>query len=258
MRLRLCGLLLMPVLALGEPETTVFIAGGSGRTGAATVLELQRAGYDVVASTRDQSAAEQEHPEIDQWTEVDAHDVPKLNAAVAGADIVVSTLGHGDFVGPGAPQFVGYLAVRNLIDAAKANEVGHFILISSSTAGRAHGVDHSKAPRFGYVLYWKTKAEDYLAASGLPFTIIGPGGLVDDRLYQLRMLERPPEAGWGVQVLARPDYERAFIDREGVAKVVRKAIQDPAARSKSVAVVWDKRVPAGVISGSFGSIASEH
>lgn len=250
-------LLLIPLI--GETsEKTVFVAGGSGRTGAATVLELQRAGYHVVASTRDASAAKRTYPEIDRWVEVDAHDVPKLNAAVAGADVVVSTLGHGDFVGVGAPQFVGYLAVRNLVDAAKANKVAHFILISSSTAGHAHGVDHSKAPRFGYVLYWKTKAEDYLAASDLPFTILGPGGLVDDRLYQLRMLERPPAAGWGVQILARPDYERAFIDREGVAKVVRAAIETDAAIGKSVAIVWDKRVPAGTISGDFGGVSGEH
>lgn len=258
MRVLLCALLCMPALVRADPGTTVFVAGGSGRTGAATVLELQRAGYDVVASTRDALTAKRDHPEIERWLEVDAHDVPKLNAAVAGADIVVSTLGHGDFVGVGSPQFVGYLAVRNLIDAAKANNVSQFILISSSTAGHAHGVDHSKAPRFGYVLYWKTKAEDYLVASGVPFTILGPGGLVDDRLYQLRMLERPPESGWGVQLLARPDYERAFVDREGVAKVVRAAIETDAAIGKSVAVVWDKSVPAGAMTGSFAVIASEY
>lgn len=237
---------------------TVFVAGGSGQTGIEVVRELSRAGYKVVASTRNAERARTSHPDIETWVEVDAHDPVRLNQVVDGADIVVSALGHGDFVGPGAPQFVGYLAVRNLVDAAIAADAKHVILVTSATAGHARGIDHREEARFGYVLYWKTKAEDYLIESGLPYTIIGPGGLANEFLINLRAIEAPPPEGWGVKLMARPDYTTAFIDRSGVADAIKQAIDDPTARGKSVAVVWDKSVPAGQISGAFADILAEN
>lgn len=236
---------------------TIFVAGATGRTGIEVVRVLHDSGYDVVASTRNATRAASTYPKVKTWVEVNAQDPARLRDAVAGSEIVVSALGHGDFVGAGAPQFVGYLSVRNLIDAAVAADAKQFILISSSTAGHARGVDHREEPRFGYVLFWKTKAEDYLRQSGLPYTIVGPGGLADDVLIQLRGIDPPPLEGWGARILARPDYERDFVSRRGVADVVKQSIANPAAQGKAVAVVWDKSVPAGEVTGAFADIATE-
>ncbi len=250
--------LLSAVWASTAEAETVFVAGGSGRSGIEIARTLQDASYDVRASTRNAERAASRYPEIKYWVEVNAHDTAQLRDAVAGSDIVVSALGHGDMVGAGAPQFVGYLGVRNLIDAAKAANSKHIVVITSSTAGHARGIDHRQEARFGYVLYWKTKAEDYLMASGLLYTIIGPGGLADDFLMELRGLVTPPPQGWGVKLMPRPDYTRDFIDRKGVADVVLRAIRDPAARNKAFAVVWDKTIPAGKINGSFAAMPIEN
>ena len=43
-----------------------------------------------------------------------------------------------------------------------------------NTIGRKEGDDLS-----GNILLWKRKAEQYLIASGLPYTIVHPGGLID-------------------------------------------------------------------------------
>jgi uncharacterized protein YbjT (DUF2867 family) len=246
-------------LALGftAHAETAFVAGGSGRAGIEVVRALQKAGFQVRASTRNAQRAAARYPDVKNWVEVNAHDPARLNAAVIGSDIVISTLGHADFIGPAAPQFVGYLAVRNIIEAAIAAKAKHVILITSSTAGHARGVDHRQEPRFGFVLYWKTKAEDFLMESGLPYTIVGPGGLADEFLVRLRAIEPPPPAGWGVKIMPRPEYARDFIDRAGVAAVVLEAIRNPAARGKAVAAVWDKNLPAGQISGSFADIPAE-
>ena len=253
-------ILILVVALLASPALaeTIFVAGGSGRSGIEVVRTLQQAGYDVKASTRNAVRAMSRYPDVQNWVEVDAHDTTRLREAVMGADIVVSALGHGDMVGTGAPQFVGYLGVRNLVDAAQAANVKHFIIITSSTAGHARGIDHRQESRFGYVLYWKTKAEDYLMQSGLPYTIIGPGGLADDFLMELRGLEPPPPEGWGVKLMPRPDYTRAFIDRRGIADVVLRAIRSPEARNKSFAVVWDNSIAAGEINGSFASMPVEN
>ena len=256
--MRLTLLVLVLVYAQSVYAETVFVAGGSGRSGIEIVHTLQEAGYDVRASTRNAQRAAVRYPDVKTWVEVNAHDTAQLRDVVMGSDIVVSALGHGDMVGPGAPQFVGYLGVRNLIDAAKAAEAKHVVVITSSTAGHARGIDHRQEARFGYVLYWKTKAEDYLMASGLPYTIIGPGGLADEFLMELRGQETPPPEGWGVKLLPRPDYVRDFIDRKGVAHIVLRAIRDPAARNKSFAVVWDKSIPAGEVSGSFAAMPVEN
>lgn len=245
-------------LCVTAKAETVFVAGGSGRTGVEVVRVLQDAGYGVRASTRNAERATARYPDVETWVEVDAHDTAKLRDAVMGSDIVISALGHGDFVGPAAPQFVGYLGVRNVIDAAAAAQAKHVILITSSTAGHARGIDHREEPRFGYVLYWKTKAEDHLIESGLPYTIIGPGGLADDFLIELRAIEAPPPEGWGVKIMPRPEYTRDFIDRKGVADIVLRAIINPDARNKAVAAVWDKTIPAGEVSGAFSDIPVEH
>lgn len=252
--LALAVVILVAGPALAE---TVFVAGASGRSGIEVTRVLQDSGYEVRASTRNAASAASRYPEIKSWVEVNAQEPARLHNVVAGSNIVVSALGHGDFVGAGSPQFVGYLSVRNLIDAAIATKAKHFVLISSSTAGHARNVDHRDEARFGYVLYWKTKAEDYLMQSGLPYTIIGPGGLADEVLVQLRAIEAPPIEGWGVKILPRPDYTRAFIDRKGVADVVKRAIENPNALGKAVAVIWDTTIPAGDVTGSFSAVPVE-
>ena len=75
---------------------TVFVAGGSGRSGIEIVRTLQEAGYDVRSSTRNAERAAARFPDVENWVEVNAHDTAQLNQAVSGSDIVVSALGHGE------------------------------------------------------------------------------------------------------------------------------------------------------------------
>ena len=82
------------------------------------------------------------------------------------------------------PQEVDWLGAKLQIDAAKAAGVKKFVFISSmggtdpdnflNTIGRQE--DGSG----GDILLWKRKAERHLMASGLDYTIIHPGGLVDE------------------------------------------------------------------------------
>jgi uncharacterized protein YbjT (DUF2867 family) len=245
------------VLGNAAAEQTVFVASESGRTGLAIVEVLSKAGYKVHASTRNAERARQKYGDAINWVEVDLLDTTRLVDAVKGADFVVSAVGHGDFVGVEAPQFVAYLAIRNLVDAAKAAQVKQLVLISSATAGHARGVDHRNEARFGFVLYWMTKGEDYLLASGLPYTIIGPGGLVDDFMANLIGLDLAASKNWGIELLPRPKYKQAFVSRSGVAFVIERALKDPGARNKAVAVIWDKSVPASTVTGSYAAISEE-
>lgn len=243
----------------------VFVAGASGRSGIEIVRVLRAAGYEVVASTRDVARAQQRFGSDIHWVQADMHDVPTVMAAVAGADYVVSALGHGDFSGVEAPQFTMYLAVRNLVDAARAADAKQVVIMTSATAG--HRFDHRLEARYGYLLYWMTKAEDYLLASGVPYTILGPGGLVEpgahatllsaDNKVGGRDAHSPPVDDWGVKIIPRSDYRLDWVSRRGVATVVLAALRDPAARGKAVAVVWDREGRRATLRGGFAAIAAE-
>jgi uncharacterized protein YbjT (DUF2867 family) len=61
------------------------------------------------------------------------------------------------------------------IDAAKAAGVRKIVLVSSMGITKA---DHYlNAIGDAKILLWKRKAEEYLIASGLTYTILHPGGL---------------------------------------------------------------------------------
>eukprot|EP00877_Chromochloris_zofingiensis_P011890 jgi/Chrzof1/6955/Cz02g05120.t1 len=76
------------------------------------------------------------------------------------------------------PEQVDWLGQKAQIDAAKAAGLKQVVLVSSMG-----GTDPSNPLNnlgAGNILQWKRKAEQYLMASGVPYTIIHPGGLVDE------------------------------------------------------------------------------
>src|SRR5690606_16495068 len=86
---------------------------------------------------------------------------------------VISTIGCLRCEPP--PDFIGN---RNIIDAARNNGIGRFILITTVGAGDSHDAANLLSRIvLRPILPLKTRAEDHLRASGLAYTIIRPGGL---------------------------------------------------------------------------------
>ncbi|GBF95759.1 hypothetical protein Rsub_08195 [Raphidocelis subcapitata] len=79
------------------------------------------------------------------------------------------------------PEKVDWLGQKLQIDAAKAAGVKQVVLV-----GSMGGTDPSNmlnklvGEDGGNILQWKRRAEQYLTASGLEYTIIHPGGLIDE------------------------------------------------------------------------------
>jgi uncharacterized protein YbjT (DUF2867 family) len=88
---------------------------------------------------------------------------------------LISAVGTTTPVGGNCPKRVDFEGVANLVRAAQMQAVEHFVLISSIA------VTHPEHPlnRFGKILDWKRKGEQALQQSGLHYTIIRPGGLID-------------------------------------------------------------------------------
>src|SRR5260221_1375331 len=102
------------------------------------------------------------------------HDVA---AAVRGADAVVFAAGAGPGSGAERKRTMDYGAAVKLIDAARAENVHRYVMVSAMGAADppAGGGDV-----FAEYLRAKADADRALEASGLEYTIVRPGGLTDD------------------------------------------------------------------------------
>ena len=111
------------------------------------------------------------------------------------------------------------------IDAAKAAGVKRFVFVSSMGGTQPDNFLNSIGKRAdgagGDILLWKRKAERYLVASGLEYSIIHPGGLVDDP-----GAKRELRVGVGDQLLQE---EFRQVPRADVARVCCAALTAPEA-----------------------------
>ena len=222
----------VPLGALRRPlgRKRVLVAGATGRTGSAIRLALREKGYDVLGLTRNVERAVEKHGGDWTWIEGDVRDPVALDQAMAGVDYVICAIGAREISGPNSPEFVDYGGVQNLVEAAKAHNVKHFVLISSAAAGPHR--ERSTMTQMGQVRYWKTLGESVLKLSGLSYTIIGPGGL-----------EEEPETTKGLRVMPRSAYGTGLIAIGDVAMLAVHALRDPNAKFKTFAAIWDDSVP---------------
>jgi uncharacterized protein YbjT (DUF2867 family) len=203
---------LNPPAATAQPGA-VLVIGGTRATGLEVVKILAARGDDVVVLARpgsDASAAEQAGARIVRG---DAMNPPELDAALAAGAFraVVSTLGARSVDGP-RPDFDGN---RNAIDAARKALVPRFVLVTVIGAGDSYDAAPWVARRFlDKVIVEKTKAEDYLKASGLQYTLIRPGGLLD-------------KAAQGQAFLTEDTRAMSWIRRADLGRLTVQALDDP-------------------------------
>ena len=196
----------------------VLVAGATGRTGQQVVRELGAAGYRVRALVRDPAAAHGVLGDKVEYATGDVRQRPTLDAALKGVRYAISAIGATRGDAANSPQFVDYEGVRNLAEAAAAAKLEQLVIVSS--AGVTHK-DHVLNRMFDNVLIWKGKGEDAVRASGVPYTIVRPGGLSDK-----------PGGEHGVRV-EQGDSGTGFVPRADVARVCVAALKSPAARNRT-------------------------
>lgn len=100
----------------------------------------------------------------------------EIAEAVAGADAVIFAAGAGPGSGPARKQTVDYGGAVKLIEAAKANDISRYLIVS------AMGANHPErwSGEIGPYYEAKAAADKALVESGLDYTIVRPGGLTDD------------------------------------------------------------------------------
>lgn len=213
------------------PERDLVIFGARGGTGLELARLARGSGWAVTAVIRP-GAEPGTLPGLGcRVAEADALN-PEAVAAVVAASrpgrIVVSTLGGG---GPNGPD-VDSLGNMAVIDAAARGGTERMILVSSLGCGdsRAYASERLLAA-IGEVLMAKTQAEDRVRASGLPFTIVRPGGLISD-----------PPTGQGA--LYDDPRVHGRISRPDLAAVILSCLASPNALGKTLSAIDRTRLDA--------------
>lgn len=214
----------------------VLVAGATGRTGTEVVTELLANGYRVRAFVRDVDKAHEKLGDGIDYARGDVREVETIETALAGVDALISAIGAGRGDPSNGPEFVDYGGVRNLAEASMAAGLRQVVLVSSMGVTQE---DHILNKMFNNVLSWKFKGEEALRASGVPYTIVRPGGLTN-----------APGGEYEV-VFQQGDKEASSIPRADVARVCVAALGSTDALQKTFEVNSGENPPSGDLADSF-------
>jgi uncharacterized protein YbjT (DUF2867 family) len=143
----------------------ILVVGATGMVGGMIVDGLLDQGRSVRALVRSSEAAERFQVRGSEAVVGDLKDRASLDRACAGVDVVVTTANSAARGGDDTPETVEEQGNHNLVDAARAAGVRHFVL----TSALGSALD-SPVP----FLRGKAIAERYLKDSGLTYTILMP------------------------------------------------------------------------------------
>lgn len=224
MTLAITSLTMATVVAHAVEKERVLLAGATGGTGQHIVRKLLDQGYHIRAFVRDLDKAKTLFGDHVELFAGDIRDAESVEKAMRGVDYVFSAIGARtqDDADPNSGQFVDYQGTKYLVDSAKKQGVKQFVMVS--TAGLSASV-YKTGGEVRPILRWKEKAEEVLRTSGIPYTIVRPGGLSDD------------EGGKTGIKATQGTYARAMIPREDVAQVCVAALKLSAAYNKTFEIV---------------------
>ena len=212
----------------GAPQR-IAVSGASGKTGWRVVQEALGRGIAVRALLRPASLV----PEGLAGAEIvrlQLDDQEALSAALRGCDALVIATGARPSVDLLGPLKVDALAIRDQVAACREAGVRRVVLVSALCSGRLfHPLN-----LFGLILVWKGLGEQWLAESGLDWTVVRPGGLKE--------AEDDVEKG-GIVFSGAGGQEGGSLSRRLVARVCIDALATPAAIGRIVEITSSAEQP---------------
>ncbi|MEH2373033.1 NAD(P)H-binding protein [Nostoc sp.] len=198
-----------------------FVAGATGETGRRIVQELIARNIPVRALVRD---IEKARGILSPEAELVVGDVlqpESLTATLGDSTVLLVATGAKPSFDPTGPYKVDFEGTKNLVDAAKAKGIEHFVFVSSLCTSRLfHPLN-----LFWLILLWKKQAEEYIQKSGLTYTIVRPGGLKNEDNLDAIVMQSADTLFDG------------SIPRQKVAQVAVEALFEADARNKIVEIV---------------------
>jgi len=219
----------------------VLVAGAGGRTGRLVVSALLAAGQPVRALVRRGGARAPPGAPL-EYVAADVTAPATLPTALRGVGAVISAIGGRVPWGAGGFRAIDWEGNRALVDAARDAGVRRFILITAGSAGRA-GFPYA-LPFAPYP--WKARAEAHLRASGLDYTILGPGGLTDEAGEQR-----------GLRVTCRADYRTGLVTRADLAALAVFCLGHARTIGRTLTLVNDATLTPGAWRASVETLPAD-
>lgn len=212
----------------------ILIPGATGGVGRAVVKQLAEQGITVRAMVRDGTKASSMLPSTGvEIVEGNVYRYQDVALAMQGCDAVICCTGPTDRLNPFSSFEVDYRGTENLVAAAQKAKVKKFVLVTSI------GVDDVLFPLnlFFGVLFWKKQGELALQRSDIDYTIIRPGGLLNE--VRGSRGEGGVVAGNADTFGLPPRRAPGSILRTKVAEGCVSALVEESARNKVIEVVQE-------------------
>ena len=148
-----------------------------------------------------------------------------LEAATRGVDIVVTTANSAVRSGDDNVQTVEIGGNRNLIDAAAAASVKHFIFTSAMGASPDSPIPFMQG---------KGMAEQHLKASGVPYTILSPNVFME--VWFPMVIGLPLQNGQPVTLVGEGHRKHTFVSSDDVAAFAIAAADNAASRNQQLLI----------------------
>ncbi|HEY9651426.1 MAG TPA: SDR family oxidoreductase [Coleofasciculaceae cyanobacterium] len=247
----------------------VLVTGATGRTGSLVVQTLQQHSNQFIVRgfARSREKAEQLFGTTEGFYFGDIRDSSALTSALDGCQaLVILTSAVPQMKGipqPGQrpeftfpademPEVIDYQGQVNQIEAAKAAGVKHIVLVGSmGGTNENHPLNRIGN---GNILIWKRKAEQELIDSGIDYTIIRAGGLLDEPGGKRELLVGKDDT----LLVNPPDGIPTSIPRADVAELVVQALLEPNARNKAFDTISKpENAPDAVVTTDFAALFAQ-
>lgn len=236
-------------------KKTVLVTGATGRTGSIVLQKIRQKedDFEGIGLAQSRSKVQELFGTTEGFYFGDIRDQNSLEPAINNCDaLIIVTSATPQMKTPPAegerpeftypdnatPEIIDYQGQVNQIEAAKKAGVQHIILMGSM-GGTNENHPLNKLGN-GNILIWKRKAEQYLIDSGINYTIVRAGGLLNEPGGKRKLL-----VGKNDTLLQR---ESPTIPREDVAEIIVQALSIPEAKNKAFDLVSEEASPEEITS----------
>ncbi len=205
------------------------VSGASGKTGYRIAEEALADGHEIKLILRKNSEIPNSLEGINK-VNLSLSNQEELDSALKGCDALIIATGARPSIDLTGPARVDALGVQKQVASCIRVGVKRLILVSSLCAGKFwHPLN-----LFGLILIWKRIGERSLENSGLHWTIIRPGGLLEreDNLSNENILYTGPNI-----------QEDASIPRRLVARCCVEALTTPNSIQQIIEITSSTDIP---------------
>ena len=203
----------------------ILVAGATGQLGGMITRRLLEQGKEVRILVREGSDHRALVDAGAQRVFGDLKDRASLDAAIAGVETVVTTANSARRGGDDNPQTVEHRGNQNLVEAASAAGVRHFIFTS------ALGASPDAPDPF---VSGKARTEQRLRESGMTYTILAPNIYME--VWVGMVVAAPALQGQEVVYVGSGERRHSMVSVGDVAKFAAAAVDHPAAQDQYLVI----------------------